>query len=273
MLNRLRQIKPRAFIEIFGILLLAFALRLVALGAREIWYDDAFSIFLARQDWAHIASGTAADTMPPLYYFLLRVWLNLGDDTFTLRFLSVILSTLIVALVYALARKMFSARAARNAALVTAIAPFQIYHAQELRMYALLALALLGYVYAFHELQFPNHARRSNIQLWFVLILAGALALYSHNLAILTLIVADIFLVWQRAWRALSKLFAAQVVSVLLFVPWLLYVPGQLEKIQRAFWTLRPGLIDGMQLLLTFTTNLPLPAWFLPLALFVALAS
>lgn len=261
-----------------AILLLAFALRLIALGTREIWYDDAFSIFLARRDLAAIARGTAADTMPPLYYTLPHFWMRVGADPFTLRFLSVILSLLIVAGVYATARKMFDARAARNAALFTAIAPFQIYHAQELRMYTLLALALLWYLYAFYGLRtmncewFGSTHPKFRITNFESLTLSTALALYSHNLAFLTLVAADVFLIWRRSWHALGKLITAQVVGVLLFMPWLLYVPGQLEKIQRAFWTLRPGLVDVLQLLLEFTTNLPLPVWLLPSALFAALA-
>jgi 4-amino-4-deoxy-L-arabinose transferase-like glycosyltransferase len=269
-LTELHCTKHRPYVEILGILLLAFALRLIALGSREIWYDDAFSIFLARRDLSAIADGTAADTMPPLYYLLLHFWMMLGDDPFTLRFLSVMLSMLIVASVYATARKMFDKRAARNAALFTAIAPFQIYHAQELRMYGLLALALLWYLHANYELRSFGSAQ-DKITNYEFLALATALALYSHNLAIITLAAANFYHLWRRDWNALLKLLIAQIAGVLLFVPWLLYVPGQLEKIQRSFWTLRPGLVDILQMLVEFTTNLPLPAMLLPVALFASL--
>ena len=52
--------------QVIGVLWLAFALRLIALNTRPLWYDDVFSVFLAEKDWPTIASGTAADTMPPL---------------------------------------------------------------------------------------------------------------------------------------------------------------------------------------------------------------
>ena len=48
-----------------GILLLAFALRYVTLDARPLWYDDAFSVFLAERGVGSIVSGTAVDTDPP----------------------------------------------------------------------------------------------------------------------------------------------------------------------------------------------------------------
>lgn len=263
-----------ACVAVLGILLLAFALRLIALDTREVWYDDTFSILLARQELPGIASGTAADTMPPLYYVLLHYWMYLGQDPFTLRFLNVMISTVVVGAVYLVARRTAGQRAALLSALLTAVAPFQVYHAQELRMYALLALALTAYMNALILLWSARHDTTGTGRLRRALILLavfGSMALYTHNLAAITLIAGDAFLLWRRQWRTLLQLVASQVASVLLFLPWLVYVPGQLEKIQRAFWTLRPGVADVLQMIMAFTTNLPLPAWFLPVALFAGL--
>ena len=257
---------------IYLVLLISFYLRLIQLGVRGIWYDDAFSILLARQDLPKLILGTAADTMPPLYYLILHLWMYLGDGIFLLRFLSVILSMLAVAGVYALARCLFGESAALLAAIFTGLAPFQIYHAQELRMYSLLALALLGYAAAFVSFMRSEKVRRTNAKALVFVAIFGALALYSHNLAFATLAVPDIYLLLKRSLKSLSKLLLAQGGSLLLFIPWLLYVPGQVEKVQRAFWTPRPGLAELLQLLLAFTTNLPLPGWFLPIALFMTLS-
>ena len=54
------------------IMLLGLMLRILFIDSREITYDDAFSYFLSRQPLPVIIGGTAADTMPPLYYFLLH---------------------------------------------------------------------------------------------------------------------------------------------------------------------------------------------------------
>jgi hypothetical protein len=50
-----------------------------------------------------------------------------------------------------------------------------------------------------------------------------------------------------------------------------LYVPTQITKIQTAFWTPQPGLREILQTIITFHTNLPLPGWFLPIAVFTSL--
>ena len=76
-----------------GIFGLSLVLRCIELQGRSIAYDDAFSIFLSQQNFPNIIAGTAADTMPPLYYFLLHGWILIGGDGLAwMRILSVILN-------------------------------------------------------------------------------------------------------------------------------------------------------------------------------------
>jgi hypothetical protein len=49
----------------------------------------------------------------------------------------------------------------------------------------------------------------------------------------------------------------------LLFLPWLQFVPGQIQKIQLAFWTPRPGILELVQAIVTFHASLPLVSWAL----------
>jgi hypothetical protein len=247
----------------------ALLLRLIALETRGIWYDDAFSIFLARRDPSQIVTGTAADTMPPFYYFALHLWMRLGSDVETLRLLNVLISLAILALTFRLVHFLFDFRTAVTAALLTAVSPFQIYHAQELRMYGLLCLNLLLYLTFFSRIYLNQD--HPVFPLWIGLIAAGALAMYSHNLAAFTLLSADLLLLLKRRWRLLGRLMLAQLVMLLIASPWLVMVPRQINKIQRAFWTPRPGLLEVVQALVAFHTDLPVPRWMLPIAVTVTL--
>ncbi|MDO8969156.1 MAG: glycosyltransferase family 39 protein, partial [Saprospiraceae bacterium] len=131
---------------LLGILLLGLLLRCIGLQERSIAYDDAFSIFLARQSLPNIITGTAADTMPPLYYFLLHGWIQSGGLGLAwLRLLSVLLNLGGVLFLYGITVRLAGDRAGLWAAFLSAISPLQIYHAQDLRMYALLVLCQLGY--------------------------------------------------------------------------------------------------------------------------------
>lgn len=247
------------------ILIVSLVLRLPRLEIKPIWYDEAFSIFLSQQPLERIISGTAPDTMPPLYYFLLHCWMSINQQVWFMRALNVVISVGIVALVYALSTKLFGKSAGKWAALFAAISPLQIFFAQELRMYALLTLALLGYTYFFLRVWREQLSPRHYWIGWIGLIVCGSAAMYSHNLAIFSIIASNILLIFRREWRFLARLFLAQLVIGLITLPWLVIVPQQIQKIQTAFWTPQPGLIQVLQAVVAFHTNLPVPEWLLPI--------
>jgi len=258
----------RTLTSLVTVLGLALVLRLIALSTRSIWYDDAFSFFLARRGTAAIVRGTAADTMPPLYYLMLHLWMRLGRNAPTLRLLNVLLNLTVVGVTFWLTRALFGLRSATAAGLLTAVSPFQVYHAQELRMYSLLCLALLLYL-VFFSIIYLDRPRKGYLT-WVGLVLSGAAAMYSHNLAVFTLVSANGLLLLKGRWRLLGRLILAQAGILTLTGPWLVLVPGQVAKIRRAFWTPRPGLREIIQALVTFHTDLPVPRWLLPVALLVS---
>ncbi len=242
-----------------GIFALGFVLRIIWIGERGIQYDDAFSVFLARRSLAEIIQGTAADTMPPLYYFLLHFWMQLGDSIIVLRSLSVLLSLGIIILEFYLVGNLFGEKAGLWAAFITAISPIQIYHAQDLRMYALLVFCQMSYlVFGYRIFIRDNTGKRIRLD-WVGLILSGTAAMYTHNLAIFGLIILNFVLLVYKRWRDFGKLILAQIGIAFLSSAWLVMLPGQINKIQTAFWTPRPGFLEIFQAVLQFTVNLPLP--------------
>jgi uncharacterized membrane protein len=266
----------RRYLIPIGIALLAFGLRMAWLDARPLWYDEAFSVFLSERGPAAIVSGTAADTDPPGYYFLLWQWMNLvGQTPLALRMLGVGISVTIAALVYATGRRAFGANAGNWAALLVAVMPFQIYHAQEARMYALLGLGVCLYLYGVVDAAMQpgtGFSRRA-----FATIALGTfIALWSQNLAFATFLGGHVYCIARGMrvrgeWRKERQLIAAQALAFLFYVPWLFYLPSQLAKVQRAFYTQPPGGLDVLQLVMVQTGYLPLPAPVTGAALFVTI--
>ena len=278
---------------LIGILLIGLALRCIDLQSRGIIYDDAFSFFLSAQSLPEIIQGTAADTMPPLYYFLLHFWMGLGQNLWYLRLMSVLFNLASVMLLYWLVRSLLGEPAGLAAAFIAAISPFQIYHAQDLRMYALLALCEIAYAFFFSRLWKryqpqdtkelaqtepgdPGHIDGKKLASifrlnWLGLVISGALAMYSHNLAVFVLVVPNLYLLIRREWRLLVRLLEAQALIGILVIPWLWMLPGQIAKIQTAFWTPRPGLIEIVQAVIMFTAALPLPGIWLVIGAILSL--
>jgi mannosyltransferase len=259
--------KRRHYLILLAIFVLAVGLRSIGLQTREIIYDDAFSIFLSQQRLADIVSGTAADTMPPLYYFVLHYWMLLfGNGLAALRILSILFSITTIIVFFDLSRLMFGVGAGLWTAFFAAISPIQIYHAQDMRMYALLELGQAIYFWCFYGMFVKPKNNRSSVGWWIGLILAGTATLYTHNLAIFGLSIANFYLLFHRKWKDLLRLMAGQVGIMLLAIPWLVMVPGQIDKVQTAFWTPRPGLVEVLQAVMMFVVNLPLQGVLLVLA-------
>lgn len=255
-----------------SVLALGLALRLIVIESRSLQYDDVFSIFLSARSLPEIISGTAADTMPPLYYILLHFWLQVSQFVWFIRLLSVLLSLAGIALLYRLVACWSGKSAAGWAAALAAVSPLSIYHGQDVRMYALLVAAQLAYLWFFTRILMGADSQKANWGNWFGLVLAGTAAMYSHNVAVFALGAPSIYLLLRRQWKLLLKLTAAQVLIGLLSLPWLLLLPDQIAKVQKA-WTLpRPGAAELLQAVIMQVASLPLPMALLAAALFLSLA-
>lgn len=131
-----------------GVTLLAFGLRVHLLTGQSLWSDEGISILRARQAlWPLLRTMPVEHT--PLYFVLLHLWMKLtGEGDFAVRFLSVAPSVLAVPVLYALGKRLGDEKIGLLAAILLAINPFQVWYAQEARMYALLvALSALSSLY------------------------------------------------------------------------------------------------------------------------------
>ena len=130
---------------LLAVLLLAFGLRVFLLDYQELRGDEAFGYFFSLRPPGDIVDATLAlqEPHPVGSYLLQHGWLALaGHSEYALRFLSVWWSVLAVALLAGLARALSLApMSGLLAALLLALAPYAIWHAQDARMYSM-SLAL-----------------------------------------------------------------------------------------------------------------------------------
>ncbi len=201
------------------ILLLAAALRFYRLGAQSLWSDEGNSVAMAHRTFAEIAARTAQDIHPPLYYWLLKIWVALwGDSEFAVRALSAALGVLLVAVVFRLGRRWYGRSAGLAAALLATVNPFQLYYAQEARMYMLLTLlGALAVYFAWETWQGRGWRFLAGYAL------AATAGLYTHYAFPVMLVVinlAALFALWREK-RTLVRWLGWQFVPALAFAPWL----------------------------------------------------
>ncbi|MGH2628799.1 MAG: glycosyltransferase family 39 protein, partial [Anaerolineales bacterium] len=161
-----------------AILVLAAALRVWHLGAKPLWFDETWSVFIARQPLEEIPRLLRLyDHLPPLYYLLLNIWIALfGTAEASVRLPSVLAGVGAVGATFFLAERVAGRRVALLGAALLAISPFQIAAAQEARTYSFITLFALGAAYGLWRA--VEEGQRHH---W--LLYAGCLllALYTHH--------------------------------------------------------------------------------------------
>ncbi len=212
-----------------GIGLLAAGLRLYGLGRKPLWYDEAFSVFIARQPLGRIGSLVAVnDAHPPLYYYVLHQWVGaFGSSELAVRGLSAVLGIAAAILTYAFVNGLRANRGeAGLAAALVAVSPLQILHSQEARMYPLLTvLVVLSWMALRHGIQRPN------LISWALYVLFTTLMLYSHYYGFLVLgSQALCVLILPKARRLAGSWAMSAGVAAVLYIPWLPALLWQLQS-------------------------------------------
>lgn len=197
-------------------ILLATVLGLWRLDTESIWHDEAWSIRAIDSPW-----GTPDDNTPPLYYLTLHGLqrLGVGDSAFALRYGSVLIFLLVVAMGYRVARDWYGQLAATTAATLLALSPLLWEYAQEVRAYIAVPLLVLILLWG------ADRAIRGKKWAWQVLLVAELAALYTHNLAVLLVVWLNAVLILYWGWHNRQKLVrwcASQMAIGLLYLPWFL---------------------------------------------------
>ncbi len=255
-------------------LVIGAVVRLLGVFGRPIWYDEAFALMFSAKGPAAMLVGTlspsgagAADIHPLGYYTLLWIWMRtLGDSIVSARLLSIFASLATIAIAYELTLILFDRRAARVAALVLAMAPFQVHYGQEIRMYAFLGLWLTLAAYCLQRA-----VDTSAFHWWLGFSVSAALAQYTHNLAAAYLVALALWQLFTRDWRSLARLTLAGLGALLLYFPWLIHVQAQISRVGQGYWVQAPAAYRLLTLPLLFLANLPVRPEFLGAALFASL--
>ncbi len=203
------------------------AIRLLYLAHKPFWFDESFSVEVARISWGnflHLLWWREANMS--LYYVLLRIWLQFGYSEFYIRSLSVVISAATVPAIYWLARLLYDRRVALIAAALFTFNAYSVRYSQEARSYALfLLLATLSSGFFIALVREP--VRRNRIGY----VLISILAVYAHFYALLLVAAHWLALGWLRSgeastdrtrlsaqWRRIWTTIGVAVLPLLVFV-------------------------------------------------------
>lgn len=212
--------------ELVGLTILALFLRSFRLTAESLWIDELFMVQMATEHSLQelVFEVPLVEPHPPLYNAFMWLWVEFTAPTaFWMRSTSVLFSVLTVPVLYYLALRLFDREVAALTTLLFAISPFQIWHAQDARMYALLVLATVTSWYLLLVLK-----ERWTRHIVFAYLLTGAILGYTHVYGLLILL-AQVFLVIWWVWRSpestalsIPRLIGSSLTLGILLSPWLL---------------------------------------------------
>jgi len=208
----------------------ATVVRFQCLACKPFWFDECFSVEVARIDWRnflHLMWWREANMS--LYYVLLQVWLHFGQSPFFIRSLSVVISVATIPAIYWVAKQLYDRHVALIAAALLAFNAYSVRYAQEARSYALfLLLGTLssGFLILFLRDLSPDlrsQSATSTSQSRLVgYVITSILAVYAHLYAILLIvvhwIVADRISSRGTGMRRAWKIIGLAVLPLLIFV-------------------------------------------------------
>jgi len=210
----------------------------------SIWFDEAFSAYIAQFSFWDIAQYTASDVHPPFYYWMLKIWSSLfGTTELAYRSLSILFGSGAIVAAFALAKKMFGRRVAWLSLLFMSVSPMLIRYSDEARMYTLVACIVMTATYVMLRAQ-----ETGSKKLWATYGVLVSIGMWTHYFTALAWVAHWVWRavnVWRQkmTFHTFRKAFFTKewtltyALAVGVFLPWLPFMAFQLGVVQGGgFW-------------------------------------
>lgn len=228
-----------------AIIILGILFLLLAAFHEDIWFDESYSVAIARHDFAEIWTISGNDVHPPLYYWMLHIIGVLTNyNVIVYRLFSVLAIALVGILGYTHIRKEFGEKTGILFSFLTYFLPVMCTYSQEIRMYSwsCLFVTLLG-IYAWRLYQnvknIQNKEKSKNLILFGI---CSICCCYIHYYALVTTGIVNlillIYLIRNRKQEKvlLRNFLILAVIQIILYIPWLVFFVGQLLHVGGGFW-------------------------------------
>lgn len=221
--------KVKRSLIFFLIIILGFFIRIYKLGYRDFWFDEIYSIYIAKNpaNFWHL----------PIYYSFLRIWINIfGLSEFSLRFPSLLFSLLCIPLSYLFARNLFDKKTALISCSFISFSPIFLWYAQEVRPYSFCVfLGIVSNIFLYKWLK-----KDKKYKIFFII--SSICGLYSHRYYLFLLLAQISFLFFYC-----KKIKETALILLILFLAFSLQLNSliaRIKSITKNFWIPQPELIS-----------------------------
>lgn len=198
------------------ILLLGTSLRFYALGTKNYWLDEIFTITEAQQSTQQLLTSGRLD-QPVAYFLPFQAWIQFfGTSEVSTRAFSTLAGIGAIVLIYWVGREVFGKSVGLWSAFLLAISEFQIGFSQEARFYTLFELlSLLSFLF------FILALKKQKALYFAIYVVASSLMLYSHTFGVFILAAQNLFFLLriQKYRKLLRPWLISQGGSALALLP------------------------------------------------------
>lgn len=220
------------------ILIIILGIIFVGLGIfhTNIWFDEAYSVGMAKHDFIEIWNIGGHDVHPVLYYWILRI-INIitGGSIIAYRVFSWLPIALLGILGFTHIRKDYGEKTGVIFSFLSYFLPQMAIYASEVRMYswAILFVTILA-IYAMRL------SKKQSIKNWVIFFIASICSIYIHYYGLMAAglinICLLIYLIIKKRKKGIVTIVTLGIVQLIAYIPWLIYFILQLGQVSHGFW-------------------------------------
>lgn len=236
---------------ILGIIFSAFLvyLNIMLMFDNVVWGDEAYS---ANTVWNTDLHGIFErtfylDSHPPLYYYWLRIFLDLfGKNTWAFHLASVIPYILGIVVVLCVYTKKLGLFPSLFFVLIASLSESCIQYNLEIRMYSLVFFfILLCFIFCYYIL-----TEEKKLAYWIGLVLSCTLAAYTHYYGlivsgVLLVVTSFIYFLMHKGKSWLYGL-CSLLAYIILYAPWLVVLFKQMQRVSAGWWMTQPETLTNV---------------------------
>ena len=188
----------------------------------DLWFDEIFSVHVAKQSVPDLLALTVRDLVhPPFFYLALKIWVFIvGESVLWLRLFPALTAIAAIIPFYFFCRELDLHPTEINLALILlAVNGYLIYYSQELRMYSLLQFLSLASLFLF--VRFMNRGGDRISLVW--LFAVNLILIYTHYYAWFV-VGAEAIAILTRGRKKFAPFILSLVALILCFSPWAYFV-------------------------------------------------
>ena len=239
--NKETTLSQKWMIGCYVLILAGFLIELISCFGKGIWVDEAFTLGLIKHPYNEVISLTAADVHPPLYYILLKIWVDAwnlflpaGTTITVAKIFSMLPGIILAVLSITKIRKIFGDYVAATWILATLSMSYLISNGVEIRMYSWALLFVSLSLIEMYEILHNNNTHH-----WIIFVLSSLSAAYTHYYAC---IAVSILYIGMFLWFLIKKhsgiknWIIASLLTVMGYLPWLFVFLKQAKTVSGNYW-------------------------------------